>query len=168
MKKRIDSRKIALLGLLTALALVLGYVDTLLPAPAPVPGVKLGLGNVVVLMALYLLGAKSAFALMLLKVGLTALLFGSVPSLCYSLAGGVASFCAMALAKRGGVFGVIGVSLCGAAAHNAGQIAAASVLMGSGAIWGYLPVLLVCGVLAGLLTGAAADRAIAAIEKMHK
>lgn len=153
------------MGLLAALAIVLGYIDSLLPAPVPVPGVKLGLGNVVVVTALYLLGPASAFFLMLTKVLCTALLFGSVPSLCYSLAGGVLSFVGMLAMRRSGRFGMMGVSLAGGILHNAGQIAVASVLLGNRMIWGYFPVLIATGALTGAAVGLVAVRTLEALAK---
>ncbi len=153
------TRNIAMLGLLTAVALALGYFEHLLPV-APIPGIKLGFANTVLLYALYLLNFKSAAVLMALKVLLSGLLFGGPAAMAYSLAGGVLSLGAMLLARRAPSVSVIGASVCGALAHNIGQLAVACFVVESGAILAYLPVLLLSAVLTGILTGIAAKYVI--------
>lgn len=152
MNKRWDASAIAKLGLLTAVALVLGYVEYLLPITG-IPGVKLGLANTVLLYALYLMDVPSAILLMFLKVGLSGLLFGGVAAMLYSLAGGVFSLIIMISARRMKGLSIVGVSVLGAAAHNIAQMAVACFVVETRAILAYLPVLLAAAVATGMLTG---------------
>lgn len=152
MNARWNASAIAKLGLLTAVALVLGYVEHLLPITG-IPGVKLGLANTVLLYALYLLDVPSAILLMILKVGLSGLLFGGVAAMLYSFAGGVVSLLVMILARRMKGLSVVGVSVLGAAAHNVAQLAVACFVVETRAILAYLPVLLLSAAITGVLTG---------------
>jgi heptaprenyl diphosphate synthase len=151
-KHSMGAGTIARLGLLTAVALVLGYVEHLIPVTA-IPGIKLGLANTVLLYALYLLDVPSAILLMILKVGLGGLFYGGFAAMLYSLAGGILSLFVMILVKKTREVSVIGVSVCGAAAHNAGQILVACAVVGVRAALAYLPVLLVAAAITGALTG---------------
>ncbi|MCE5187995.1 MAG: Gx transporter family protein [Eubacteriales bacterium] len=152
MNTRWNASAIAKLGLLTAVALVLGYFEHLLPVTG-IPGVKLGLANTVLLYALYLLDVPSAILLMILKVGLSGLLFGGVAAMLYSFAGGVASLLVMILARRAKGLSVIGVSILGATAHNVAQLIVACFVVETRAILAYLPVLLLAAAVTGILTG---------------
>lgn len=152
MNKRWNASAIAKLGLLTAVALVLGYFEHLLPITG-IPGVKLGLANTVLLYALYLLNIPSAILLMLLKVGLSGLLFGGPAAMLYSFAGGVVSLVVMILARRIRGLSVVGVSVLGAAAHNIAQLSLACFVVQTRAILAYLPVLLLAAAITGVLTG---------------
>jgi len=145
--------RIALLGLLTALALVLSYLESLVPVSLAVPGVKMGLPNVAVVFALYRLDGKKAAVVSLLRVLLVSVLFGSVLSLAYSAAGAVCSLLVMLALKSTGRFGCTGVSVAGGVAHNAAQIGVAALLLETGRLMYYLPVLCVSGVAAGVCVG---------------
>ena len=147
------TKKAALTGILIALALILSYLESLIPMSFAVPGVKLGLPNLVVVFALYRLRPSTAAAISLLRVALVAILFGSVLSLIYSAAGAVCSFCVMLLLRKTGRFGCTGVSVAGAVTHNLAQIAAAAVLLQTGALAWYFPVLCLSGTLAGVCIG---------------
>ena len=148
------TKKLALCGLLTALALGLSYAERFLPLQLliPLPGIKLGLANVVTLAALYLLDAKCAFAVLVTRCLLGGL-FGGLTGMAFSLTGGVLSFGAMAVARKAPKLSVYGISVIGAAAHNIGQILVAMGLMSSVLVAGYLPWLLLAGLVTGLLTG---------------
>lgn len=150
------TKRVALLGLLTALALVLSWVEWLIPLSVTVPGVKLGLANLAIIFTLYRLGNRAAWGLSLLRVFLVTFTFGNAYSLWYSLAGAVLSLTVMMLMRRTGRFSLLGVSVAGAVCHNLGQIAVAAVVLGSGSMVYYLPVLLVSGVVAGICIGAVA------------
>ena len=152
MNTRWNASAIAKLGLLTAVALVLGYVEHLLPITG-IPGIKLGLANTVLLYALYLLDIPSAILLMILKVGLSGLLFGGIAAMLYSFAGGVVSLIVMILARRVKGLSVVGVSVLGAAAHNIAQLAVACFVVETRAVLAYLPVLLLSAAVTGVLTG---------------
>lgn len=164
-----DAKRAARLSLLLALALCLSYMERFIPLEliVPLPGVKLGLANVVTLFALYAMDTPSA-ALILFPRCLLGGFFGGVSSLLYSLLGGLLALGTMALAKRWGRLSVFGVSVLGAAAHNVGQVTAAAALLGSWYIVGYLPLLLTLSVPCGLLTGALAAGVLRALPpKAH-
>ncbi len=148
-----NSRKIAICGLLTALAILMGYVEMLIPLPVALPGVKLGLANVVVLIALYHLGAKTAFFLSLVRVVLSGLLFAGFAGLLYSLAGAMLSFIAMTALKKTGKMSITGVSVAGGVFHNVGQIIVAALVVENVKMAYYLPFLLVSGVVTGIFIG---------------
>jgi heptaprenyl diphosphate synthase len=162
--KKTDVNTVTRLGILTAVALVLGYVEHLIPITA-IPGIKLGLANTVLLYALYLMDTKSAVLLMILKVGLSGVLFGGVAAMLYSFAGGVLSLIVMILIKRTKGVSVIGVSVFGAAAHNIGQMIVACFVVETRAILAYLPVLLAAAVVTGILTGVIAKYTIRGLGK---
>jgi heptaprenyl diphosphate synthase len=147
--------RLALLSLLLAAALVAGLLERAIPFDFAVPGVKLGLGNVVILTALYLFPLREVGGLAILKCALTALLGGSFASFAYSLTGSLLSLAAMALLLRlaGEAIGPVGVSAVGAVFHNIGQLVAASLMMATTMVWAYLPVLLLSGVITGVITG---------------
>lgn len=160
------NRTITTLALCTALALVLSYLESLLPAPG-VPGVKLGLANLAVLFALYRLGFKEAAAVSLLRVLLVSLLFGHILSFWYSLAGAALSLAGMALAKRCGCFGVTAVSVTGGVLHNAGQLLAARLLLGE-TVLAYLPWLIASGTVTGAAIGLAGGLLLRRVEKIRR
>ena len=143
-------------ALLTALALGLSYMERFIPIGlvVPMPVVKLGLANVVTLIALYRLGTRPATAILFTRCVLGSLFGGGVTALAFSLTGGFLALAAMVWARRLQALSVYGVSMLGAAAHNVGQICAAMVLMRSRYVVGYLPFLLAISVVCGLATGA--------------
>ena len=145
------AKNVALTAMCAALALILSYVESLIPSPG-VPGVKLGLANLAVVFALYRLGWKQAVGISLLRVFLVALLFGHVVSLAYSVSGAVLSLTGMILLKRTDWLGCPAVSVIGGVLHNIGQILMAWALMGANVVW-YLPVLILSGVGAGVAIG---------------
>ena len=146
------TKQIALAGVLCALASALGYIESLIPPIAPVAGFKIGLSNIAVMYALYRLGGRQAFFIMLVKALITSLWFSGFSALIYSLAGGTAAFFAMAAAKR---FGMShrGVGMCGGVCHNIGQLAAACVVMGTASVLYWAPALLICGLVTGFFIG---------------
>ena len=149
-----EAKKIARYGLLVALALVLSYAESLVPLSVAVPGVKLGLPNLVVIFALYRIGAKEAAVLSVLRVVLVSAMFGNAYSLWYSLAGAVLSLAVMSALKQTKLFGCTGVSVAGGVCHNLGQIAVAMLVLRSAGVAYYLPVLVFSGTLAGVAIGA--------------
>lgn len=148
-----SSRTVALYGMLTALALILSYVESQVPAFFAVPGMKLGLTNIVVLLALYRLGWKSAAMVNLVRIVLVSLLFGSVMSLAYSLAGGMLSTLVMILLHRSGRFRLVTVSIVGGVCHNIGQILMAIALLQTPSLAWYLVVLWFTGIASGAVIG---------------
>ena len=142
-------------AVLAALALALSYMESFFPLGLliPLPGVKLGLANIVTLYALYALGAPSAVCILLVRCLLGALFAGNASALIYSLLGGLGAMAVMIVLRRVPKLSVYGVSLGGAAAHNCGQIAAAVLTLGSAAPVAYLPFLLLVALFSGSLTG---------------
>ena len=154
------AKKTAYMGMLTALAFVFSYLEFLIPINLGVPGVKLGLANLVVIVALYLAGGKAAFTLSLARIVLAGFTFGNLASMAYSLAGGMLSLAAMALARKTGLFSVTGVSVVGGVSHNIGQMMAAALVVGAASLLPYLPVLLLSGTAAGTAVGLLAAMAV--------
>ncbi len=148
------TKKIAFLGVLTGVALVLSYLEAILPPIyAAVPGIKVGLPNIVIILILYKTGFKEAIAVSLIRVFIVALLFGNVMTLAYSMAGALLSILLMALFKKLDFFSVVGVSIIGGIAHNLGQILVAIVLLNSTLIGYYMIILTITGTFAGVFVG---------------
>ena len=144
---------IAYFGIFTALAMILGYVESLFPFFYGIPGVKLGLANSMSLTILYLLGAPAACLVSGARIVLTGFLFGNAFSIVYSLAGALLSLAAMVLLKRSGRFSAVGVSMAGGISHNIGQLLVAMLLVENLNLLYYLPVLLLSGAVTGLAVG---------------
>ena len=149
-----SASRVALSGLLTSLMLVFGLIERQFPLPIPVPGIKLGLANSVLLYSLYMLGIRQSIVLMLLKALLSWLIYMNMSAMLYSLAGGILSLLAMILIMRVKGVSIIGVSAIGAVFFNVGQILmAVAILHTPQLIVTYLPILMISGVLTGVLTG---------------
>lgn len=148
------TRRMARYALLTSLAMVLSWLESMVPVSAAAPGVKLGLTNLVVIFALYRMGLRAAAAVSLARVGLVSMTFGNAYSFAYSLAGAALSLAVMALLRRTGRFSILGVSVAGGVSHNIAQILVAVTALGTGRLAWYLPALLVSGVAAGVAIGA--------------
>lgn len=151
------TKQLAVCAILIALALALSYTERFIPLQLliPLPGVKLGLANIVTLIALYLLGTRQAFVILILRCILGAVFGGGITGLLFSLTGGILAMATMAAARKAPCFSIYGVSILGAAAHNIGQICAAMLLMHSLYIGAYLPYLLSVGLVTGFATGGA-------------
>ena len=159
-------RKVAYFGVLVALALVFSYVEYLIPIPVGIPGIKIGLANLIVMITLYKMGGKEAFLLSVVRVLLSGFMFGNLFAIVYSMAGGVFSFLAMYMLKRTNWFSVIGISMAGGVFHNIGQILIASIALESFGVFYYFPVLLVVGVLTGVLIGILANEILKRLRKI--
>ena len=147
------AKKLTTLGLCVALALILSYVESLLPPLVAVPGVKAGLPNIVILFLLWRYGCKEAAFVSLVRLLLSAALFTGFAAFFYGLSGAVLSLLGSALLKKSGRFSPLGVSAAGGVLHNLGQIALAALVLDSGYVFAYLPVLLLSGTVAGALVG---------------
>lgn len=145
-------KRMVFTALFAAFAMILSYIEALIPLPFFIPGAKLGIANLAVVLVLFLYDWKMACMVQGLRLIGTALLFGNFFSFCFSLAGACVSLAAMILIKVGRFHMVI-VSMAGGIAHNVGQLAAAAFLIGTGAIWYYAPVLLAAGVVTGVVIG---------------
>ncbi len=159
-------KKLLYLALLTSVSLVLFVVENQIPAPVPVPGVKLGLGNIIVVCVLFLYGRREALAVLLVKVVLSAILTGNVGALAYSLAGGLLSLGVMSLLRGLLTDRQLWVgSVLGAMFHNLGQLLAAMAIAKTPGLIAYLPVLLLSGMVTGLFTGLAAQAVTRRLRK---
>ncbi len=168
MSKHMSGKTVATAAMLTALAMVLSYLESLLPAFVAIPGVKLGLANIAVLFALYTLGAPYAALVSLLRVGLSALLFGQIVSFVFSLLGALVSLCLMCLCRRCTPLSPVGVSVAGGIGHNIGQTLAALLVLETAAFLYYLPVLMISGTLAGVGVGVAGGFLLRRWGKQHR
>lgn len=146
------TRRLTLLALLTAAAMILSYLESLLPSPG-IPGVKLGLANIAVIFALYRLGGRAAAAVSLVRVGMVSVLFGSLGALAYSLAGAALSLLVMTALRRTDAFSAVGVSVAGGVSHNLGQVLMAMWMLDTARLFWYLPVLVLTGLGGGVLVG---------------
>ena len=164
-KKKFDTKRLTTLSILVSVAMILSYVESLVPPLVAVPGVKLGLSNIATVFALYTLGAPAAVTVSLIRVFLSSLLFGNFVSLIYSLSGAALALAFMILLRRILLFSSIGVSVAGGVAHNAGQIIAACLVMENAAISLYLPPLVLSGTLAGVAVGVIAGILVKKTEK---
>lgn len=172
------TKKVAWLGMLIALAFVFSYIESLIPIQLGVPGAKLGLSNLVVMVALYTLDDKYAFALAVVRIILNGFAFGGMAAMIYSLAGGMMSFLVMVSVKRIGrssasktgepKVSVLGVSVLGGVFHNVGQIIAAMFVLETPGLIYYLPVLAVCGTASGTAIGVLAAMVIRRVGKVVK
>ena len=166
---KMTTKQLTLCAVLTAAALALSYIENFLPLNLliPLPGIKLGLANVVTLFALYALGPAQALLILLARCLLGGVFAGNLNALLFSLMGGVAAMLTMILLSRWRKLSVYGVSMGGAAAHNCGQIAAAILSLGNTAPLYYLPLLLGVSLFSGALTGLIASALFRALEHTH-
>lgn len=162
------ARLVALYGMLVALAFIFSYVEAMVPVPLPVPGIKLGLANLVTIAGLYTVGIPGAAVVSLIRILLMGFTFGNVFSMAYSMAGGVCSLIVMAGAVKSGWFSKIGVSILGGIFHNVGQLCAAAWVTKTLGVFSYLPVLLVAGVVAGAVIGLLGGIVVERIEGVVK
>ncbi len=159
--------KAAYFGVFTALALIFSYVETLIPIHIGIPGVKLGLANLIVVIALYRIGVRESYVLSVLRVILAGFLFGNLFAILYSLAGGLFSLTVMAFLKKTEKFSVLGVSMAGGVFHNIGQLMMAAIVLESLSITYYLPVLLISGIVTGLLIGIVANEMLKRVRGLQ-
>jgi len=164
---RKQTRKIALLGVLTSVASVLSYLEAMLPPiSTAVPGIKMGLPNIIIIFLLYKFGLKEAIIVSLIRVFIVSLLFGNVMTLAYSVAGAVLSLALMTLFKKLNLFSAIGVSIIGGISHNLGQILVAIFLFDTIQIGYYMIVLAITGTIAGVLIGIISSILVKKLEKL--
>lgn len=162
---KLDTKKMTTLALLISVAMILSYIESLVPVFVAVPGVKLGLSNIATVFALYTLGIPAAIAVSVVRVCLSALLFGNIPSLIFSIAGAALALAAMIPLSRVNLFSTVGVSVTGAVCHNIGQVAAAVIVMETLGVAYYLIPLLLSGTLAGIVIGVISGILIERIKK---
>ena len=147
------TRLVAISAMFAALALIFSYIEVLVPIPLPIPGIKLGLANLVILIAIYRMGFRYSFTINMVRIVAAGLLFSGVFGMIYSLAGGILSIIVMYLLYRTNKFSMVGVSMAGGVCHNLGQLMTAVVLLENTGILSYFPVLLFSGLITGILIG---------------
>ena len=159
--------RVAHFGVYTALALIFSYVETLIPMNFGIPGVKLGLANLIIVVALYKMSVKEAYVLSIVRVVLAGFIFANLFSILYSLAGGLLSLTVMALLKKSDRFSTIGISMAGGVFHNVGQLIMAIFVLESFNIAYYFPILMVSGVATGILIGIIANEMLKRLRKLQ-
>lgn len=147
------NRKIANLGIFSALAIIFGYIETLIPVFAGIPGIKLGLANLAVLYILVRYTFRDAILVSVIRIIVIGFLFGNMFSILYSLAGAALSLSVMALMQKHTDFSLIGISVAGGVTHNIGQLLIAILIVENRSLLYYAPVLLISGVITGCLIG---------------
>lgn len=157
----------AYFGIFTALALILGYVEMLIPIQFGIPGVKLGLANLVTILVLYKMGWKDALLLSVVRIVLGGFIFSNLFAVFYSLAGGFLSLSVMGIVKKTGKFSVVGVSIWGGIFHNIGQLAVAMAVVQTYEVGYYFPVLLVAGLLTGMVIGILSGEVLKRIKNLR-
>ena len=167
-KKNSVAKRVAYYGVFTTLAIIASYIERLVAVPIAVPGIKLGLANVVVIITLYAAGIRPALAVNILRIVLVGFMFGSVTGIIYSLSGGFLSFVLMLGAKRINLFGVVGVSVVGGVFHNLGQISMAVLVVENPRLFYYAPVLIVFGVITGVIIGFTAGYTLRHMEVIKR
>ena len=164
-KRSLDTKKMVTISSLIAIAMILSYIEHLVPAFVAVPGVKMGLSNIATVFALYTLGWPFAICVSFVRVLLSALLFGNLFSLIYSLSGAALALAVMILLKRIDKFSTVGVSVVGGVMHNVGQIIAACIVMNNAAISLYVVPLVISGTVAGVVIGVISAILVERIKK---
>ena len=162
-----STKRITYTGMFVAIAMVFSYLESMIPVNIAIPGIKLGLANMVTIVVMYRLRIADAWIVSLVRVMLSSLLFGNMAIMIYSMAGAVLSLLVMSLCSKKDLFGLLGTSILGGVSHNAGQIVMAAFLMKSGNIMLYISVLCISGTIAGVcigLAGAVLVRKLPAID----
>lgn len=166
--KKLTTKQLVTLSALVGVAMILSYIESMIPAFVAVPGVKVGLSNIATVFALYALGWPYAIIVSVVRVFLSALLFGNFVSLIYSLSGAAVALALMILLKRLDRFSSVGVSVAGGVGHNAGQIIAACIVMENAAISLYIIPLIISGTIAGVVIGLVAGNLVERVKKYIK
>lgn len=166
MKTDSAAGRVAAYGMLVALAFILSFVETMIPVNLGIPGVKLGLANLVTIAGLYTIGIKATIIISLARIVLVGFTFGNMFSMFYGMAGAALSLLFMIIASKNNWFNTIGVSIIGGVAHNIGQIIVAAIVVQTTGVFYYLPVLLIAGTIAGTLIGILGGIIIGRIKKI--
>ena len=159
------NKKLANMAMLIALAMIFSYVESLIPIHFGIPGMKLGVANLVTVTGLYFLELPEVFLVVIMRILLTGFLFGNGMSIIYSLAGGILSLLVMALMKRLKGFSIAGISIAGGVSHNIGQIIVASCVVENLKLIYYLPVLMIAGTVTGLVMGMISKNLLPIVKK---
>lgn len=156
------------MAMMIALAMIFSYVETMIPINFGIPGVKLGLANLVIVAAIYLFGGKQAFLISIVRIFLSGFMFGNLASIMYSLAGGLLSLAVMLLLKKTDKLSILAVSVMGGICHNIGQVIVAMLVVENLKLIFYVPVLLISGFLTGLLIGIVCRVILPAVKRAYE
>ena len=167
-KQNISAKTVALMAKRLALAMIFSYVETMIPINFGIPGVKLGLANLVIVAAIYLFGGKQAFLISIVRIFLSGFMFGNLASILYSLAGGLLSLAVMLLLKKTDKLSILAVSVMGGICHNIGQLIVAMLVVENLKLIFYVPVLLISGFLTGLLIGIVCRVILPAVKRAYE
>lgn len=159
--------KVAYFGIFTTVALIFSYIESLIPVPIGIPGIKLGLANLVIVVALYKMSVREAGLLSVLRIVLSGFMFANMFSILYSLSGGLLSLLMMSMLKKTNKFSVIGISISGGVFHNIGQLIMASLVLESFSLTYYLPVLLISGLVTGFIIGIVSNEMLKRMKKIE-
>ena len=159
------SKRIAVMAMLVAIAMIFSYVESLIPINFGIPGVKLGIANLVTVTGIYFLAVPEVLLVVVMRVLLTGFLFGNAMSIIYSLTGGILSVFVMSLLKKSGLFSKTGISMAGGISHNIGQLAVATLVVENLKLVYYLPALLIAGTVTGFLIGLLSERLLPVVKK---
>lgn len=162
-----SAKRIAKMSMLVALAIIFSYIEFLIPINLGVPGIKLGLANLVIVIALYTMNTMDVWLISILRILILGFMFGSGMSIIYSIAGAVLSLIVMCIIKRIKGFSIVGVSIAGGVCHNIGQILVAMLVVETIGILYYMPALLVAGVITGAIIGIISKRVVRVVSKNH-
>ena len=164
-RKRSSAVAVAHIALMASLALIFSYVEAIIPYNPGIPGVKLGIANIVTVIALYKYGWKDAAAVSVIRIVIAGLLFNGLFGMLYALAGALVSFVGMAVLKKTKIFSIAGVSMAGGVLHNLGQLLVAAALIEDLRMFFYFPVLLFSGIISGIAIGIAATMVLRVLQK---
>ena len=159
--------RVAYFGVFTALALIFSYVETLIPINFGIPGIKLGLANLIIIIALFKMSIRETYVLSVVRVVLAGFIFGNLFSIIYSLAGGLLSLTVMTVLKKSDKFSLFGISMAGGVFHNVGQLVVAILVMENLNIMYYMPVLMISGLITGLIIGIVAGEMLKRLSQLQ-
>ena len=147
------NKTIALIGIYTCIGIIFGYVEYLIPLPVGIPGIKIGLSNIVTVVSMCVFNWPVSAGILFLRVIMSGLLFGNIYSLLYSLSGALISFCVMTVCKNHTGLSLLGISALGGVFHNMAQLFVAALVIENIKMTYYLPVLIISGLIAGIIVG---------------
>lgn len=162
------TKQIAFIGVIAAFAIILSYIESLVSFAFFVPGIKLGLANMAVVIVMQIYGNKEALIINFIRILITGLLFTNMFSIIFSLCGGVISFIVMALLNKGNRFSIMGISVAGGVSHNIGQICVAMLIIKTYNIGYYIPVLVVAGIVTGMIIGIISSMVVKYLKRYRK
>jgi heptaprenyl diphosphate synthase len=161
------SKKIATCAMLTSLAMIFTYIEALIPINIGIPGVKLGLANIVIVIALYILPTYQVFCIQMARIILISFMFGNMSAMLYSLAGGLLSMMAMTILKRTNLFSITAISIVGGVTHNIGQLIVAMIVVKTINIAVYTPILMIAGLITGCIIGMLSYKILQILKKVE-